>query len=56
MSKYFPEFYESILEASKDNGLWGIEIIENDFKQLEINFDTSTITHGRYSSGQFTHR
>ena len=44
MSKYIPEFYESILEASNNNELWGIEAPSKDFTQLEINFDLLKLT------------
>ena len=45
MSKYIPELYESILQACKNNELWGIEIPSTDITQLEIDFDSLTLTH-----------
>tara|TARA_Y100001968_G_scaffold171711_1_gene157099 strand:+ start:976 stop:1110 length:135 start_codon:yes stop_codon:yes gene_type:complete len=41
MSSHIPEFYESIVEASKRGELWGIDQIANNTNQLEINFDPS---------------
>ena len=38
MSKHLPEFYESIVEASKRGELWGVEIVQTDATQLEIDF------------------
>ncbi len=39
MSSHIPEFYESIVEASKRGELWGLDQFSNKFHQLEINFD-----------------
>ena len=39
MSKHIPEFYESILEASKRGELWGISSEQNQWTQLEIDFN-----------------
>ena len=36
MSKYIPEFYESILEASERGELWGISSKQSHWTQLEI--------------------
>ena len=41
MSTHVPEFYESIVEASNQGYLWGIDQIENPNYQLEISFDPS---------------
>ena len=41
MSTHIPEFYESIVEASKRGELWGLEQFSNNIAQLEINFDPS---------------
>ncbi len=40
MSKHIPEFYESILEASKRGELWGISSEQGHWTQLEIDFNT----------------
>jgi len=41
MSSHIPEFYESIVEASKRGELWGFYQSTNNRSQLEINFDPS---------------
>jgi len=41
MSSHIPEFYESIVEASKRGELWGLDQFTNNTNQLEINFDSS---------------
>ena len=41
MSTHIPEFYESIVEASKRGELWGLDQFANNSNQLEINFDHS---------------
>ena len=40
MSKYIPEFYESILEASERGELWGISFEESLWNQLEIDLSS----------------
>ena len=40
MSSYIPEFYRSILEASKRGELWGISSEQSRWSQLEIDFDS----------------
>ena len=41
MSNHFPEFYESIVEASNRGELWGIEKPSTDSTQLEIDFNNA---------------
>ena len=41
MSNHFPEFYESIVEASSRGELWGIEKPSTDSTQLEIDFNNA---------------
>ena len=40
MSKYIPEFYESILEASERGELWGISLVQSHWTQLEIDINS----------------
>ena len=40
MSKHIPEFYESILEASERDELWGISSEQSHWTQLEIDLDS----------------
>ena len=40
MSKHIPEFYESILEASKRGELWGLSSEQSHWTQLEIDLDS----------------
>ena len=39
MSQEIPDFYEFILEASKRGELWGICSEQNQWTQLEIDFN-----------------
>ena len=39
MSNHFPEFYESIVEASNRGELWGIKKSSTDSSQLEFDFN-----------------
>ena len=41
MSTHIPEFYESIVEASNNGYLWGLDQVNNNTYQFEINFDPS---------------
>ena len=43
MSNYFPEFYESIVEACNRRELWGIEKPSIDSTQLEIDFNFNNV-------------
>ena len=40
MSNHIPEFYESILEASKRGELWGISSEQSHWIQLEIDLNS----------------
>ena len=40
MSKHIPEFYESILEASKRGELWGVSLEQSHWTQLEMDLDS----------------
>ena len=40
MPKHIPEFYESILEASKRGELWGMSSEQSHWIQLELDFNS----------------